>query len=185
LTFCSYSIYLNHIPALLPASPAAASLPGFCCLFVPLCKPAPDQLHLEAVAFVSRFDQLASGEQVEGVVQFIGEVAGQGFPADYSPFPLCRQETQQGQPSGVYLILLDVGEEEAAVSTEGPSMGIQMGKTKGHSTAGLGVSIGVGVPPSLMITFTTMRVATAATKAGKTIHRLFVLFLSRHILLDS
>jgi hypothetical protein len=40
---------------------------------LPLGKPAPDQLHLEAVASVGRFDQLTPGEQVEGVIQFIEE----------------------------------------------------------------------------------------------------------------
>jgi hypothetical protein len=97
----------------------------------PLGKPAPDQLHLEAVTSVGRFDQLTPGEQVEGAVQFNGEAAAQGFPADHSPFPLCRQEAQQGQPGGVYLVLLDVSEEEAAVSTEDPSMRIRVGETKG------------------------------------------------------
>jgi hypothetical protein len=42
-------------------------------------KPAPDQLHLEAVASVGRFDQLTPGEQVEGAVQFIA-----GYPTGYS-----------------------------------------------------------------------------------------------------
>jgi hypothetical protein len=75
-----------------------------------LRKPAPDQPHLEAVAFVSRFDQLTPGEQIEGAVQFSGELAGQSFPADHSPFSLRRQEVQQGQPGDVHLVLLDTGE---------------------------------------------------------------------------
>jgi hypothetical protein len=61
---------------------------------------APDQLHLEAVTSLHRFDQFTPDEQRQDLVQRLGALTGQGFPVNHSPFALHSQAARDLSSDG-------------------------------------------------------------------------------------
>src|SRR5574341_1855206 len=73
-------------------------------------KPSANQLDLEAIAAVRRFDHVPAQQQGERALQ-VGE-AREPRAVHHRALGLRGDETQHRQPRLVHLIALDVGEEE-------------------------------------------------------------------------